>query len=161
MIDRGGECEPVLTQVLAARSALGQLGLHVIGYSMKRCLSSGEDISREALLDQSLEVFVRYRRLAVPVVSEAARAPRTGPDMAAGLEGFCRELEAIESALVSGGSCEQLVTDIGRATGTLNEVALGVLGHAMSACLVPEGSDREETIDEAMRVFLKYSACLR
>ena len=38
MIESGKECDAVLTQVMAAKSALNQVGLHIIGHSMKRCL---------------------------------------------------------------------------------------------------------------------------
>lgn len=161
MIDKGGECEPVLTQILAARSALGQLGLHIIGYAMKRCLSADDGASRDSLLDESFGVFLHYRELAAPSISKARETPRTAAELASRLDEFCLQLVEVESLLVSGGSCERLVTDIGRATGILNEVGLGVLSHAMQACLVPEDGDREAVIDSAISVFLKYSACLR
>ena len=40
MIESGKDCESVLTQIMAAKSALNQVGLHIIGHSMKTCLVS-------------------------------------------------------------------------------------------------------------------------
>ena len=38
MIESGKDCDAVLTQIMAAKSALNQVGLHIIGHSMKNCL---------------------------------------------------------------------------------------------------------------------------
>lgn len=59
MLDAGKPCEEVLTQVMAAKSALNQIGLRIIGHSMKTCLAD-ETLSREEMIDEALEVFLKY-----------------------------------------------------------------------------------------------------
>lgn len=59
MLEAGKPCEEVLTQVMAAKSALNQIGLRIIGHSMKTCLAE-EDRSREEMIDEALEVFLKY-----------------------------------------------------------------------------------------------------
>lgn len=59
MLDAGKPCEEVLTQVMAAKSALNQIGLRIIGHSMKTCLTD-ESRSREEMIDEALDVFLKY-----------------------------------------------------------------------------------------------------
>ncbi len=60
MIESGKDCEDVLTQIMAAKSALNQVGLHIIGHSMKRCLIDAEDKPRDELIDEAIAVFLKY-----------------------------------------------------------------------------------------------------
>jgi len=60
MIATGQECDAVLTQVTAAKSALNQVGLRIIGYSMKTCLLSPDARSRDEIVDEALSVFLRF-----------------------------------------------------------------------------------------------------
>ncbi len=60
MIESGKECDAVLTQILAAKSALNQVGLHIIGHSMKTCLVSETATTREELIDEAIKVFLKY-----------------------------------------------------------------------------------------------------
>jgi len=60
MIESGKDCEAVLTQIMAAKSALNQVGLHIIGYSMKTCLLEEGDKSRDELIDEAIKVFLKY-----------------------------------------------------------------------------------------------------
>ncbi|MHB1341936.1 MAG: metal-sensitive transcriptional regulator [Coriobacteriia bacterium] len=60
MIDSGKDCEAVLTQIMAAKSALNQVGLHIIGYSMKTCLVDDTERSRDELIDEAIGVFLKY-----------------------------------------------------------------------------------------------------
>lgn len=60
MIESGQECDAVLTQVMAAKSALNQVGLHVIGHAMKNCLIDDEAITRDELIDEAIKVFLKY-----------------------------------------------------------------------------------------------------
>ena len=61
MIESEKDCEAVLTQIMAAKSALNQVGLHIIGYSMKTCLlDDDEDKSRDELIDEAIRVFLKY-----------------------------------------------------------------------------------------------------
>ena len=60
MIESGKDCEAVLTQIMAAKSALNQVGLHIIGYSMKTCLMEEGEKSRDELIDEAITVFLKY-----------------------------------------------------------------------------------------------------
>lgn len=60
MIDSGQECEAVLTQVMAAKSALNQVGLHIIGHAMKRCLVDDAAATKDEVIDEAIKVFLKY-----------------------------------------------------------------------------------------------------
>lgn len=60
MIESGQECDAVLTQVMAAKSALNQVGMHIIGHAMKRCLIEDEAQTRDEVIDEAIKVFLRY-----------------------------------------------------------------------------------------------------
>jgi CsoR family transcriptional regulator, copper-sensing transcriptional repressor len=63
MIAAGQDCDAVLTQVMAAKSALNQVGLRIIGYSMKTCLLSPDARSRDEIVDEALSVLLRFVNL--------------------------------------------------------------------------------------------------
>lgn len=60
MIENGQECDAVLTQVMAAKSALNQVGLHIVGHAMKRCLVDDEAATRDEVIDEAIKVFLKY-----------------------------------------------------------------------------------------------------
>lgn len=60
MIESDKDCEDVLTQIMAAKSALNQVGLHIVGHSMKRCLIDQEEKSGDELIDEAIRVFLKY-----------------------------------------------------------------------------------------------------
>jgi len=60
MVESGKECEAVLTQIMAAKSALNQVGVHIVGHSMKHCLIDDEGASRDEVIDQAIAVFLKY-----------------------------------------------------------------------------------------------------
>ena len=61
MIDSGQECDAVLTQIMAAKSALNQVSLLIIGHAMKRCLVENDpSLSRDEVIDQAIAVFLKY-----------------------------------------------------------------------------------------------------
>ena len=60
MIESGKDCEAVLTQIMAAKSALNQVGLHIIGHSMKTCLVDDSITDRDELVDEAIKVFLKY-----------------------------------------------------------------------------------------------------
>ena len=60
MIESGQECEAVLTQIMAAKSALNQVGLHIIGHSMKKCLIDVESKTNDEVIDEAIAVFMKY-----------------------------------------------------------------------------------------------------
>jgi CsoR family transcriptional regulator, copper-sensing transcriptional repressor len=60
MVDEGQECDAVLTQVMAAKSALNQVGLHIIGHAMKKCLVDENAETRDEVIDEAIKVFLKY-----------------------------------------------------------------------------------------------------
>ena len=61
MIEAGQDCDAVLTQVMAAKSALNQVGLHVVGHAMKRCMIDDDPaITRDEVIDEAIKVFLKY-----------------------------------------------------------------------------------------------------
>ncbi len=75
MIADGKDCDSVLTQVMAAKSALNKVGLLVVGHSMKTCLVNSKADSREEMVDEALSVLLRYVDLpatAGPALDQAA-----------------------------------------------------------------------------------------
>jgi CsoR family transcriptional regulator, copper-sensing transcriptional repressor len=63
MIGSGKDCDAVLTQVMAAKSALNQVGLLIIGHSMKSCLAAGNASTKDEIVDEALSVLLRYVNL--------------------------------------------------------------------------------------------------
>jgi len=63
MIQEGQECEAVLTQLSAVKSALDRVGMFLISHRMKECLEdTGQHVSEEAL-EAAFEVFLKYASL--------------------------------------------------------------------------------------------------
>lgn len=60
MVESGKDCESVLTQIMAVKSALNQVGLLIIGHSMKTCLLDDEVKDRDQLIDEAIKVFLKY-----------------------------------------------------------------------------------------------------
>ena len=60
MIEDEKDCEDILTQVMAAKSALDQVGLHIIRYAMHECLLDANEMSTDELVDEALNVFLKY-----------------------------------------------------------------------------------------------------
>lgn len=60
MVESGQECESVLTQIMAAKSALNGVGLHIIGHAMKQCLIDDNIKDRDELIDEAIAVFIKY-----------------------------------------------------------------------------------------------------
>ena len=60
MIESDKDCDAVLTQIMAAKAALNQVGLHIVGHSMKSCLVSNDSPSREQVIDEAIAIFLKY-----------------------------------------------------------------------------------------------------
>ncbi len=45
---------------MAAKSALNQVGLHIIGHSMKTCLVSDSASTKDEVIDEAIAVFLKY-----------------------------------------------------------------------------------------------------
>jgi DNA-binding FrmR family transcriptional regulator len=61
MIEEGKDCESVLTQLSAVKSALDRVGIFLISHRMRECLDSGgkSDVD-EAAMEQAFEIFLKY-----------------------------------------------------------------------------------------------------
>jgi DNA-binding FrmR family transcriptional regulator len=70
MVEGGKPCDDVLTQVMAAKSALNQIGLRMIAYSMKSCLAGREDRTQDEIINEALKVFIKYAGCISPGVVE-------------------------------------------------------------------------------------------
>lgn len=61
MIDEGKECEQILTQLSAVKSALDRVGIHLISHRMKECLEQSAKTSvDEDAMEQAFEIFLKY-----------------------------------------------------------------------------------------------------
>jgi DNA-binding FrmR family transcriptional regulator len=68
MVEDQRECEAILTQLMAARSALDRVGLLVADNFVEKCLTTNdEDVARERV-GRVLELV--FSRFSVPVVEE-------------------------------------------------------------------------------------------
>jgi len=60
-IDELGKADEYgLSRAMAAKSALNQVGLHIIGHSMKRCLIDDTAETRDEVIDQAIATFLKY-----------------------------------------------------------------------------------------------------
>lgn len=61
MIESGQGCDAILTQVMAAKSALNQVGVHMIGHAMKHCMIENDpQMTRDEIIDEAINVFLKY-----------------------------------------------------------------------------------------------------
>lgn len=61
MIEEGKDCEAVLTQLSAVKSALDRVGIFLISHRMRECLEHGSATEvDEAAMEQAFEIFLKY-----------------------------------------------------------------------------------------------------
>jgi CsoR family transcriptional regulator, copper-sensing transcriptional repressor len=75
MVESEKDCQSVLTQVMAAKSALNQVGLLIMGRSMRECLSRDDALDKDQVVDEALSILMRYVNLPdtwTPPLSENA-----------------------------------------------------------------------------------------
>lgn len=62
MLEEGRECEEMLTQTMAIRSAVDQVGARLMEYHLDRCLLDGFDCDAEqmASLREALKLWTRF-----------------------------------------------------------------------------------------------------
>lgn len=62
MMEEQRECEDILTQMMAIRSALDQAGARMMEYHLERCLLEGFDCDEErmASLREALKLWTRF-----------------------------------------------------------------------------------------------------
>lgn len=76
MLDEGRECEEMLTQTMAIRSAVDQVGARLMEYHVERCLLEGFDCEPEQMerLRESMRLWTRFGQpapaMAIPYESE-------------------------------------------------------------------------------------------
>ena len=165
--DKG--CEEVLTQLRAAKSALNQVGLRVIAYTIKSC-APAEDETSDVVVTDALGRFLAYARPGspndvpgVPIHDGLVADAASERDLAAQLLG---ELEAtiahLEQLVGDDLVCDDVLPVVIEAKNLLDRVGLQVIAHAMRTCLAPRaGATREEVVDDAMAVFLRNVDCVR
>lgn len=72
------------------------------------------------------------------------------------------QIRGLQSMIEQRRDCQDILTQLSAAKVAMNQVGLHVIAHAMKDCLGDaETSDREQVIDEALAVFLKYVKCLQ
>ncbi len=161
MIGSDKDCQAILTQVLAAKSALTQVGMRIIGYSMKTCLAGGAETGRDSVIQEAFEVFIRYRNLSTSTPDPSSISPGDSAEMISRLGGLEAELRDIQERMEEGAECDAILKGLSRATSTIGDVGLAILGHSMKECLIDDRAQtRDELVDEAIAVFLRYSACV-
>lgn len=62
MLEEGRDCEDMLTQAMAARSAIDQVGARLMEYHVDRCLLEGFDCDEERMerLRDALKLWTRF-----------------------------------------------------------------------------------------------------
>jgi DNA-binding FrmR family transcriptional regulator len=62
MLEEQRDCEDMLTQTMALRSALDQVGARLMQYHLERCLLQGFDCDEDRLerLRESLKLWTRF-----------------------------------------------------------------------------------------------------
>ena len=62
MLEEGRECEDMLTQTMATRSALDQVGARLMEFHLERCLLEGFDCDEERMtsLREALKLWTRF-----------------------------------------------------------------------------------------------------
>jgi CsoR family transcriptional regulator, copper-sensing transcriptional repressor len=157
MVTNEKPCEEVLTQVLAAKSALDRVGVHAIAYTVKCCRTSADDPPGK-IVDEALNLFVEYRRsagslgteLVVPLGEGAAHTGSL-------LERLADRVSALEVLVETEQECDAILDAIIQARALLDQVGLNVVAGSMSTCLAPGAhASRDEVVDDALAVFIRY-----
>jgi DNA-binding FrmR family transcriptional regulator len=162
MVESRAACEDVLTQVMACKSALSQVSMHVIGHAMKSCLVDETLTDRDELIRAAFDVYLHYRELGDVYATPPNTTPATPEKVGERLRQLEAELREVQNVISAPSDCENALICLTRASSTLNDVSLTILGHAMQDCLIDEcASSRTAVIDQAIMVFLRYSSCVR
>ncbi len=72
------------------------------------------------------------------------------------------QIRGLQNMIEEGRDCQDILTQLSAAKVAMNQAGLHVIAHAMKECLGDsEAFDPEQSIDEALAVFLKYVKCLQ
>ncbi len=163
MVANDKSCEDVLTQVMAAKSALDRVALHAIAYTVK-CCGTTPDSDAGDVVDESMRLFLAYARPArAHVPDEPAAAPGTEQAQTAQLLSLLSErIATLETLVESDAICDSVLDVVIDSRGMLDQVSLNVVAHSMRSCLAPApGTDRDKVVNEALAVFLRYIGTAR
>ena len=73
MIEEGKDCELVLAQLAAVKSALDRVGTHLIGHRMRECLEDQAGVELDPLaFEKAFAVFFKYVQCMSFAASQAA-----------------------------------------------------------------------------------------
>jgi DNA-binding FrmR family transcriptional regulator len=162
MIDADKQCEAVLTQVMATKSALNQVGMHVIGHAMKTCLIDSSVTDRDELVSAAFDVFLRYRDMRDRSSNTRQPAGMSQAELVDTLRMIDEQLQTVERIVGASGDCDSALEGLSKAAASLDAVGIAVLGRAMHRCLIAEQpAGRDEVVEQAVEVFLRYSSCAR
>ncbi|MDD3719293.1 MAG: metal-sensitive transcriptional regulator [Actinomycetota bacterium] len=70
MVEDEKDCEEVLMQVAAVRSAMDRIGIHIITHRMRDCLSKDKSASPEDAVADAIDFFLRFSSRIGPVTPE-------------------------------------------------------------------------------------------
>ncbi len=60
MVEEDKDCEEVLNQVAAVRSAMERVGAHIITHRMKECLRGKNALSFDDAVGEAIDIFLRF-----------------------------------------------------------------------------------------------------
>jgi CsoR family transcriptional regulator, copper-sensing transcriptional repressor len=172
MVEEGKDCEAVLTQLAAVKSALDRVGIHLISHRMKECMGSGPGVAGdEARLEQAFEVFLRYRQGggedAERVFESQFGSPDDLPadDVQRVLGYLCWIETRVRGLLLTveeGTDCEAVLSRLASVKSALDRVGIFLISHRMKECLDRGAADTgADPVERALGVFLKYAASAR
>ncbi len=154
-------CDEVLTQVMAAKSALDRVAIHAIAYTVK---CGGPTDTSEEVVDESLRLFLAYARPAQVSHPEmpAAAAGVERRQTTQLLSDLSARISTLEDLVESDAVCDDVLGVVIEARDLLDQVGLNVVAHSMRSCLAPRpDAARDEVVDEALAVFLRYIGTAR
>jgi len=70
MVEEGEDCEDVLTQVAAARSAMNRIGIQIITRRMKECFEDNPPDSLQEAIGEAIDIFLRFSSSIGPTAPE-------------------------------------------------------------------------------------------
>jgi DNA-binding FrmR family transcriptional regulator len=162
MVNSQIDCAQILTQVKACKSALSQVSMHVIGHAMKNCLLDESLTDRDELIGAAFDVYLHYRELSDDAFAAPTSTPATPKRLLARLRQLETELREVQRVINEPSDCESALIGLTQASSTLNDVSLTILGHAMQECLIDDSvTSRDDVIDQAIDVFIRYSSCVK
>ncbi len=60
MIEKGRDCEAIVTQLMAARAALDKAGLTIVSHHLEQCLTSPTESPSRERLERIIKFFMKF-----------------------------------------------------------------------------------------------------